>query len=101
MVKDAAYIIGEITTILEGTYFVITKKANKRRMCLHVSDTAKEFLRCRLEYETFLEQQFDYATRFLETCTEDVSVEIQTGLLEETNYQALTVEKLQQIATKM
>ena len=86
MVKDAAYIIEEITTILEGTYFVITKKANKRRMCLHVSDTAKEFLRCRLEYET---------------CTEDVSVEIQTGLLEETNYQALTVEKLQQIATKM
>ena len=48
MVKDAAYIIEEITTILEGTYFVITKKANKRRMCLHVSDTAKEFLRCRL-----------------------------------------------------
>ena len=92
MVKDAAYIIEEITTILEGTYFVITKKANKRRMCLHV---------CRLEYETFLEQQFDYATMFLETCTEDVSVEIQTGLLEETNYQALTVEKLQQIATKM
>ena len=91
MVKDAAYIIEEITTILEGTYFVITKKA----------DTAKEFLRCRLEYETFLEQQFDYATMFLETCTEDVSVEIQTGLLEETNYQALTVEKLQQIATKM
>ena len=82
MVKDAAYIIEEITTILEGTYFVITKKANKRRMCLHVSDTAKEFLRCRLEYETFLEQQFDYATMFLETCTEDVSVEIQTGLLE-------------------
>ena len=38
---------------------------------------------------------------FLETCTEDVSDEIQTGLLEETNYQALTVEKLQQIATKM
>lgn len=33
MVKDAAYIIEEITTILEGTYFVITKKANKRRMC--------------------------------------------------------------------
>ena len=90
MVKDAAYIIEEITTILEGTYFVITKKANKRRMCLHVSDTAKEFLRCRLD-----------ATMFLETCTEDVSVEIQTGLLEETNYQALTVEKLQQIATKM
>mgnify|MGYP000031400061 FL=1 len=55
MVKAAAYIIAEITTILEGTYFVITKKANKRRMCLHVSDTAKEFLRCRLEYETFLE----------------------------------------------
>ena len=26
MVKDAAYIIEEITTILEGTYFVITKK---------------------------------------------------------------------------
>ena len=43
MVKDAAYIIEEITTILEGTYFVITKKANKRRMCLHVSDTAKNF----------------------------------------------------------
>ena len=52
MVKDEAYIIEEITTILEGTYFVITKKANKRRICLHVSDTAKEFLRCRLEYET-------------------------------------------------
>lgn len=61
----------------------------------------ERILRCRLEYETFLEQQFDYATMFLETCTEDVSVEIQTGLLEETNYQALTVEKLQQIATKM
>ena len=56
----------------------------------------ERILRCRLEYEIFLEQQFDYATMFL-----NMYVEIQTGLLEETNYQALTVEKLQQIATKM
>ena len=101
MVKDAAYNIEEITTILEGTYFVITKKANKRRMCLHVSDTAKEFLHCRLEYETLLEQQFVYANMFLESCTEDVSVEIQTALLEETNYPALNVEQLPTLAHTM